>query len=996
MMTSLDLLAPGAVFARDFTIVRPLSEGGMGAVYVVEQISTGAQRALKLMHRELVRDPKLRQRFEQEARVGSRIESEHVVQVLAAGVDETSGMPWLMMELLSGEDLAGMLEKRGPLPHAEVRDIFAQLTHAVAAAHKVGVVHRDLKPENVFIARSRREGTTHLVKVLDFGIAKVVAEAQTSATQALGTPMWMAPEQTEPGRAIAPAADVWALGLIAFRMLTGKYFWVAGNRDDANYTMVLREAVFDPIPSAAARAEEYGARPLLPAGFDAWFARCMSRAPEARFPDAGAAREAFFEMMDGAAQAPSGPHTIAAAPLPLTPSPAVTAPAHALTALAVQPATPVVGAAPIAIRPQVAAKPPSSSKGALVGIAALGVVLLAGGGIGLRSHTRSQNIKTCESGKGDDLLAACKAACDADPKAYCTVHGNLARAALDTASLETAARSYEKACSAQDWRGCRKLGALQEIEHKDAEALANDQKSCDGEGPSGCALLGRRLEHGRGIAKDPAKALSFYEAACAENDPVGCVLLGWASQNRPLPRREEAQTRELFRRATEALRNECKAGGLWECMAAGTILQHGTLRDAGPDAAAPLFRKACDGGLTEACNNASALALAGPGPNVPRELDALRKACSAGVPAACNNLALAQANVPFTLRQDQGVTAFRVTCTDALTLGCTQRGTVIRPPAGLSPDPGGALSTLENACSDGLGVACMNLGAFQESGLHVPRDPQKALASYEKGCAAGAPDGCTSRNEPPFRAGESWKGAYTCGQGQTDLTLRILEPAPGERVNAIFDFDYGSGKVGGRFLVSGAYDAARGTVTFSPGIWLEQPANWVTVGLTGQVSLQKTIFAGKIDNPSCGAFRLVRQTSDMIDSFCPEGHFVEGHGCVPVPRAGANALGAWTGRGVEASGASWPLSGTIQSLESGLCGHVSYPSLGCTGDWYCIHSSDGTKLRAREIITHGSRCDSTGFVDLTLSNDGQSAEWRWSSPIRPGGSTASLTRSAPP
>src|SRR5262245_60953134 len=95
-------LAQSRVFARDFVVLRPLSEGGMGAVYVVEQKSTGNQRALKLMHPQFVQDPKLRQRFEQEARVGARIESDHVVQVVAAGIDEETGYPYLAMELLKG------------------------------------------------------------------------------------------------------------------------------------------------------------------------------------------------------------------------------------------------------------------------------------------------------------------------------------------------------------------------------------------------------------------------------------------------------------------------------------------------------------------------------------------------------------------------------------------------------------------------------------------------------------------------------------------------------------------------------------------------------------------------------------------------------------------------------------------------------------------------------------------------------------------------------
>src|SRR5262245_48171552 len=114
--------APGLVVGNDFRIVRPLSSGGMGAVYVAEQISTGKPRALKLMHTTLVTDPKLRERFEQEARVGALIASDHVVQVVAAGVD-ISGTPWIAMELLEGEDLSAYVQRRGALSVAELADI---------------------------------------------------------------------------------------------------------------------------------------------------------------------------------------------------------------------------------------------------------------------------------------------------------------------------------------------------------------------------------------------------------------------------------------------------------------------------------------------------------------------------------------------------------------------------------------------------------------------------------------------------------------------------------------------------------------------------------------------------------------------------------------------------------------------------------------------------------------------------------------------------------
>ncbi len=273
------------VFAGDFRVLRPLSQGGMGAVYVVEQLSTGKQRALKLMLPQLVADPALRQRFNQEARIGSLIDSEHVVEVVGAGVDAATGIPWLAMELLNGEDLAHVVERRGALGAEEVLSIFEQLGHALGAAHRAGIVHRDLKPENIFIARSSRVGGQFTLKVLDFGIAKIAAEAKTVRTAAIGTPIWMAPEQTERST-ITPATDVWAFGLIAFYVLTGRFFWITANVQETSVPQLMREILFDPLPPAGTRASELNSLASLPAGFEPWFARCLSRDPSARFQEA--------------------------------------------------------------------------------------------------------------------------------------------------------------------------------------------------------------------------------------------------------------------------------------------------------------------------------------------------------------------------------------------------------------------------------------------------------------------------------------------------------------------------------------------------------------------------------------------------------------------------------------------------------------------------------------------------------------------------------------
>ncbi|HZO15620.1 MAG TPA: protein kinase [Polyangiaceae bacterium] len=285
--------APGSIVGDAFKIVRPLSSGGMGAVYVAEQLSTGKLRALKVMHNKLESDPKLRERFVKEARVAASIPSAHVVEVIGAGVEAESGTPWLAMELLEGKDLADHVQTNGTFDVGQTLELLEQVCHAVGAAHDAGIVHRDLKPENIFIAETRAAGRATTVKVLDFGIAKIVAEAQTMGTAALGSPAWMAPEQAEAGGQVTPATDVWALGLIAFWMLTGRCYWRTASQASPSVPAFLKEILFEALPRASQRADELRCADRLPAGFDDWFDRCVHREPAARFRSARELLHAF-------------------------------------------------------------------------------------------------------------------------------------------------------------------------------------------------------------------------------------------------------------------------------------------------------------------------------------------------------------------------------------------------------------------------------------------------------------------------------------------------------------------------------------------------------------------------------------------------------------------------------------------------------------------------------------------------------------------------------
>jgi len=267
----------------------------MGSVFVVEQISTGRERALKLLAPGLAESADVRERFVREARAASAIDSDHVVEIVSSGVDEATGTPYLVMELLRGEDLSDRIENSGPMAAKEVADVLGQVCHALDIAHRQGIVHRDLKPENLFLANSRRGDGTMCAKILDFGVAKLInGDSGAAGTLPVGSPGYMAPEQTDAFGKITPAADVWSLGLVAFYLMTGRSYWRGGL--GASVPALLREVCFDPIDAPSVRAAELDVQFKFPAGFDDWFCRCVDRNIEARFPDAGSAARALSAL----------------------------------------------------------------------------------------------------------------------------------------------------------------------------------------------------------------------------------------------------------------------------------------------------------------------------------------------------------------------------------------------------------------------------------------------------------------------------------------------------------------------------------------------------------------------------------------------------------------------------------------------------------------------------------------------------------------------------
>ena len=265
-----------------YRIERKIGEGGMGAVFKGVHPAFGQEVAIKVLDPLLARDPELRARFVQEARIQMGLRHQGIVQVLTGQVDGDS--PCLVMEYVDGMSLADVLARRGALPPAEAARIFVQVLDAVAHAHAQGVVHRDLKPGNILV---QADGTA---KVADFGIAKVVGDARMTRTgTTMGSPHYMAPEQVLGRKEIDARADVYALGATLFEALTGRPPFgalEAGDGTDSDFS--IKEAHVRTAPP-----DVRALRPDVPAHLAEIVACALAKDPAQRFQSCGAFKRAL-------------------------------------------------------------------------------------------------------------------------------------------------------------------------------------------------------------------------------------------------------------------------------------------------------------------------------------------------------------------------------------------------------------------------------------------------------------------------------------------------------------------------------------------------------------------------------------------------------------------------------------------------------------------------------------------------------------------------------
>src|SRR5215210_7668673 len=261
------MLTPGQLLAQRYRVERLLAHGGMADVYLATDEHTHSLVALKLLHPHFAADPVFVQRFRSEAKTAGRLVHPNVVPCWDFGID--NDQPFLVMEYVAGETLAELLARKSYLSFEQTLALVSPVLAALAYVHEQGLVHRDVKPANVLVAEN---GT---VKLTDFGIAQALAAATlTRPGQVLGSVHYVAPERLTGARA-TPASDCYAIGVLLYRMLTGRLPF----EGDAVAGVIAQQLRHQPPPPSAVRPE-------VPAWLDQVVLQALAKAPTQRYPSA--------------------------------------------------------------------------------------------------------------------------------------------------------------------------------------------------------------------------------------------------------------------------------------------------------------------------------------------------------------------------------------------------------------------------------------------------------------------------------------------------------------------------------------------------------------------------------------------------------------------------------------------------------------------------------------------------------------------------------------
>jgi serine/threonine-protein kinase len=278
----------GALLDGRYRIVRLLGEGGMGAVYLASHVGLGRDVAIKFLHAELASREEVVGRFYREAQAAAAIRHKNIIEVFDVGMSP-QGEPFLVMEYLEGESLAGLLKRAGPLNLGAACAVMEPTLQALQAAHRKGIIHRDLKPDNIFLAY--QQGEPPVVKIIDFGISKFtqgeVDKWRTKTGSVMGTPAYMSPEQARGSAGLDHRTDLYSMGTILFEMLTGALPFAGNNFAEYLSAMLIE----DPrAPQSLCAGFPVEAEPVV--------RKALAKNPDQRFANA-------TEMLDALAALPN-------------------------------------------------------------------------------------------------------------------------------------------------------------------------------------------------------------------------------------------------------------------------------------------------------------------------------------------------------------------------------------------------------------------------------------------------------------------------------------------------------------------------------------------------------------------------------------------------------------------------------------------------------------------------------------------------------------------
>jgi len=278
-----DQVTVGTVIAGKYRLDARLGSGGMGTVWSCTHLALGERMAVKIVSTSTALSQDVRSRFSREARAAARLKSRFSVQVFDSG-ELPLGTPYIVMEYLDGETLRQHLRRVTRLPLAETVGILTQVARGLERAHEAGIVHRDIKPDNIFLAQTSDDGL--VAKVFDFGVVKLVDAANATETVAgtfVGTPQFMSPEQAMGQPDVDYRTDIYSLGVLAYRMLTGRGLYEA-----TSIPALLLQICNGPLPKMRE------VLPDLPADVESWFERTCARERDLRFSSASECIEALL------------------------------------------------------------------------------------------------------------------------------------------------------------------------------------------------------------------------------------------------------------------------------------------------------------------------------------------------------------------------------------------------------------------------------------------------------------------------------------------------------------------------------------------------------------------------------------------------------------------------------------------------------------------------------------------------------------------------------